>query len=341
MKTTSNTIRWLGLALTCGTLTFAINTQAGKPAKPPPQPSIEPGIVFYAQNGYVKAANSDGTGVHNLFALADMWETPKPSCLPHGGDYWFLTVRDEGSGTALFAIGENGFEIRLETGPTVAVVDYDGIYDQRWVPGDSTIAFVGSPTDPSDPLYGFAALYLMDIDWSSGLPVAAGAPQPLVWTALMVSGGSQTWGGCAFSSDGGTIYYGSAGNLYKADVATGSPIGPLASNFEMPELSSDGSRLLGYQVPGDVLSVNGDGTGLITVVAGSGDPFGNNPIMAQWSPSGANVVYSQYTKKGGGAGRTLGTYYEQVTIVSASGAAVGTIGDKIFPTWTLGWRPAR
>ncbi len=39
MKRTLNTIRWLGLALAGGTLTFAVATQAGKPAPPPPSPS--------------------------------------------------------------------------------------------------------------------------------------------------------------------------------------------------------------------------------------------------------------------------------------------------------------
>ena len=38
MKTRSST-RWLGLALACGTLTFAISTQAAKPPKPPPPPT--------------------------------------------------------------------------------------------------------------------------------------------------------------------------------------------------------------------------------------------------------------------------------------------------------------
>jgi probable HAF family extracellular repeat protein len=39
MKTRQYSTRWLGLALACGTLTFAVTTQAAKPPKPPPTPS--------------------------------------------------------------------------------------------------------------------------------------------------------------------------------------------------------------------------------------------------------------------------------------------------------------
>jgi len=39
MKTIQNSTRWLGLALACGTLTYAATTQAGKPSKPPPEPT--------------------------------------------------------------------------------------------------------------------------------------------------------------------------------------------------------------------------------------------------------------------------------------------------------------
>ena len=39
MKRYQNRTRWLGLALACGLVTFAITTQAAKPPKPPPPPS--------------------------------------------------------------------------------------------------------------------------------------------------------------------------------------------------------------------------------------------------------------------------------------------------------------
>jgi hypothetical protein len=42
MKARQNSTRWLGLALVCGTLTFAVSTQAGKSVKPPPPPPPPP-----------------------------------------------------------------------------------------------------------------------------------------------------------------------------------------------------------------------------------------------------------------------------------------------------------
>ena len=39
MNKRQNSTCWLGLALACGTLTFAVTTQAAKPPKPPPTPT--------------------------------------------------------------------------------------------------------------------------------------------------------------------------------------------------------------------------------------------------------------------------------------------------------------
>ena len=147
MKTKMNSTRWLGSALVCGTLTFAISTQAAKPPKPPPNPNIEPGIVFYAQSGYVKVANSDGSGIQNLFPAGAMQEFPRPSALSHSGSYWFLTVRNDGSGNALVALHESGAQVRLDTGPSVRVANAEPTSNQRWLVGDSKVAFIAGYGD--------------------------------------------------------------------------------------------------------------------------------------------------------------------------------------------------
>ncbi len=342
MKIKSNTIiRWLGLALAGGTLTFAAAAQAGKPVKPPPQPGVEPGIVFYAQNGYVKVANSDGSGTQNLFAVVDRNEFPRPSDLSHSSSYWFLTVRNDGSGNALVAIHESGAQVRLDTGPSVRVANTEAISNQRWLVGDSKVAFIADMgLDPVTQEPIAAGLYLMNIDWSSGPPRAAGAPQILDWTVPMFTAGYGAYQGCDFSPDGGTISFSMNGQLYKADVATGTAVGPLASNFVEPELSADGNKLVGYGWPTGVQTINVDGSGLTTVVPGSGDPVSgpsDNPLFAFWSPTGQNIVFTRDVW----LNKRLTSMSEQVTIVSASGTVLGTVGDKPQFTTTLGWRPAR
>jgi Tol biopolymer transport system component len=338
MKKTSNTVRWLGLALACGTLTFAVTTQAGKPVKPPS--AIEPGIVFYAQEGYVKVANSDDSGIQNLFAVVGRNEYPRLSDLPHGSGYWFLTERSDGSELALIAITENGTQVRLSTGPDVKAASYTSLYATRWLVGDSKVAFIGIVPDLSTETNLATGIYLMDIDWSSGQPVAAGAPQLLDWTVPIVSG-SGTYGGCDFSADGSTIYFSSGGDLFKADVATGTAVGLLASQFgSQPELSTDGSKLVGYGTPNGVQTINADGTGLTTVVPTSGVMFYSGfdcGIFAFWSPTGQNIVFTHEVS----LNKRLNSMSEQVTIVSASGNVLGTVGAKAQFTTTLGWRPAR
>jgi len=42
MKSMQNSTRWLGLALACGTLTFVMSAEAGKPVKPPSTPAFTP-----------------------------------------------------------------------------------------------------------------------------------------------------------------------------------------------------------------------------------------------------------------------------------------------------------
>ena len=341
MNAKNNSTCWWGLVLACGISSFSLTTQAGKPVKPPPGPGIEPGIVFYAQNGYVNVANSDGSGIRNLFPVVDWGEFPRPSDLPHSGGYWFLTVRNDGSDNALEAISESGVELRLTTGPTVDVAVANPISSQRWLVGDNKVAFIGSVPALSTPPSIVAGLYLMDIDWSSGIPVAAGAPRLIDWTVTWFANGlSGGYQGCAFSPDGSTIYFSFQGALFKADVATGTAVGPLASNFSSPELTVDGSKLVGCYDGYPVQTVGTDGTELTAVVPASGIPLSgpcDYGIFAFWSPTGQNIVFTRLVW----LNKRLTSMSEQVTIVSATGTVLGTVGDKPQFTTTLGWRPAR
>jgi hypothetical protein len=340
MKTKTNLTRWLGLALACGTLMFAVTAQAGKPVKPPPGPSIEPGVVFYAQNGYLKVANSDGSGIQNLFAVVDWSEFPRPSDLSHSGSYWFLTVRNDGSDNTLVAIDESGTQVRLDTGSTVYVVTSSDVWNQRWLVGDSKVAFIGGVPDQSTPPNYTIGLYLMDIDWSSGQPQAAGAPQVIAWTLPIFSPGSPSYNGCAFSADGSTIYFSLGRDLFKADAATGNPVLMIPQFGAGPELSADGSKLVGFYSGYPVQTAGTDGTGLTAVVSASGVPLMGAcdcGIYAFWSPTGQSIVFTHYVW----LNKRLTSMSEQVTIVSASGTVLGTVGDKPQFSTTLGWRPAR
>jgi hypothetical protein len=326
-----------------GALYGTTAAQVGKPAKSPPKPSpIEPGILFYAQNGYVMVANSDGSGIQNLFPVVNWSEFPRPSGLPHSGSYWFLTVRDDGGDNALVAISESGTQVRLDTGSMVNVAGSSDVSNQRWLVSDNKVAFIGRVPDYEHQAYVDYGLYLMDIDWTSGIPVAVGAPQILDWTVSWFANGSYGgYEGCAFSADGSTIYYSFNRDLFKTDVATGTEGGLLVSGFgAVPDISADGNKLVGYYAGYPVQTVGTDGTGLTVVVPSSGVPLEGAcdcGIYACWSPTGQNIAYTHYVWRN----KRLTSMSEQVTIVSASGTLLGTVGDNPQFTSTLGWRPAR
>jgi len=74
MKTRSITTRWLGLALACGTLTYAVTSQAGKPPKPPPEPPPPSGPVYQITSlgslgagSVATAINESGTVVGQVY----------------------------------------------------------------------------------------------------------------------------------------------------------------------------------------------------------------------------------------------------------------------------------
>jgi len=72
MKTKEITTRWLGLALACGTLTFAVSTQAGKPQPPAPSgPTYR--IVALGAGNSVSAINEAGSVVGGFQNLAGVY----------------------------------------------------------------------------------------------------------------------------------------------------------------------------------------------------------------------------------------------------------------------------
>jgi hypothetical protein len=295
--------------------------------------------VFYAQSGSVMMANSDGSGIQELFPVVEVYEFPRPSDLPHGGGYWFLTVRDDGGDNALVAISESGTQVRLDTGSIVNVAGSSKPSNQHWLVDDNMVAFIGSVPELSTPTNYVWGLYLMDIDWSSGQPGAAGEPQLLDWTVDMITAGD--WFGYDFSADGNIIYFSLNRDLFKTDVATGTEGGLLVSGFGAePDLSADGNKLVGYYAGYPVQTVGTDGTGLTVVVPSSGVPLDSAcdcGIYACWSPTGQDIAFTHYVWKN----KRLTSMSEQVTIISASGTVLGTVGDNPQFSITLGWRPER
>jgi uncharacterized membrane protein len=78
VKIRQSSARWLGLALACGTLTFAITTQAGKPVKPPPTPS-SPAYVPVLLGGL---RSSDGVIKMSAFDINNAGQVVGSTAIP-------------------------------------------------------------------------------------------------------------------------------------------------------------------------------------------------------------------------------------------------------------------
>ena len=66
MKTRQNSTRWLGLALACGTLTFAVSSQAAKPPKPPPTPAGPAYRIVSVGSAWDPLGSFGATAVNNV-----------------------------------------------------------------------------------------------------------------------------------------------------------------------------------------------------------------------------------------------------------------------------------
>lgn len=308
-------------------------------AKPP---TLESGRIFFNLDAQVMVANSDGSNQRVLFATAREG-APDVSALPHGNDYWFLDVRDVPNEpsypspygrTELFAVHESGVQVRLTTDPALEPIRGGGYARARWLVGDTKVAFPAQRWDFNSitVVPDSAGIYVMDIDFSSGSPVVATAPEQLAWTSyLFGSDYSSSLGGFDFSPEGSTIFFGDDITLYRADTATGVRLAPLATEFNYPRLLAATGKLVGFRQFSSIKTVCTDGSGLTPIVPPWKNGWGAFPI---WSPSGNYIAYSAVT------GINEWKRQRQVIIATADGQTIGTVGAKtsgiVLP---LGWRP--
>jgi hypothetical protein len=96
--------------------------------------------------------------------------------------------------------------------------------------------------------------------------------------------------------------------------------------FEMPVASPDGSKIIVYRSTsfnaGELLMMNGDGTGLTTIRTDA------RPMRATWSPDGSRYAFVQ-------VGATPMTDYALISVLASSGADPRTIKTGFFgtPSW--------
>jgi uncharacterized membrane protein len=183
MKTRQSSTCWLGLALACGTLTFAVTTQAGKPVKPPPPPPT-PAYVPVLLGGLQPSDGLISTGITDL---NNAGQVVGSTCLPgydsgHHGQAFLLNPRDndaDGKPDTWFADevqnatgvpgadGQNDLIIGLGYIPGYASSGATAVNDLGFVVGSSgTTGFVVVPEDTNGD--GRADLWCQDVSPQDG-----------------------------------------------------------------------------------------------------------------------------------------------------------------------------
>ena len=303
-------------------------------------PAVEPGRIFFNLNGQVMVANSDASNQRVLFAATE--EALDVSALAHNNGYWFLDVREvpgEPSypgpfGRAeIFAVHESGVQVRLTADPALEPIHGGGYSRARWLVGDTQVAFLAQVWDLNTMTVvpDSAGIYVMDIDFSSGLPVVLTPPEHLAWTSSMFGPVYSTLYGYDFSPDGSTIYFADGSDLYSADTATGTQTAALATDFNYPRLFAATGTLIGCRQYSSIKTVRTDGSGLTPIIPPSTKGWGAFPI---WSPGGKYIAYMAVT--------IINEWRRQreVIIATAAGQKIGTLGTKTTGTaLPLGWRP--
>jgi hypothetical protein len=307
-------------------------------AKPP---AVEPGLIFFNLNGQVMGAKSDGSNQRVLFAAAE--DAPDVSALPHDNGYWFLDVRDVPGEPSypgpfgrseIFAVNEGGIQVRLTSDPALEPINGGGYARARWLVGDTQVAFLAQRWDLSTMTVvpDSAGIYVMEIDFSSGLPVVITPPEHLAWTSSMFGpDSSSSLYGYDFSADGGIIYFADGSNLYSAPTATGVRSVPFASSFQYPRLHAATGRLIGCAAFGFIQTIRTDGSGLTEIISPWKNGWGAFPI---WSPGGNCIAYLAVT------GLNEWKRQRQVIVATASGQTISMLGAKTPGTaLPLAWRP--
>ena len=295
--------------LLCGT---AAPGQKGGGSSPPPAP-VPPGTIYFSgwvstsgNDGYYTGMTMKGDGSDKRHAFG--YASP-PSYQLHGDSRWFLygeydwdgPVDEWGTPLAyeLFAVNEQNQWIQLTADPNV---HWTGFTDQvAWGKDDSFVSFAAwSFTGTGDEVRG--GLYVAEIDWSTGVPVAS-APT-LLFEAD--AGWYYDWMGGVnlydldWSPDGNAVVFREddetvPGTTYVADLSgDGVHFTPLAagSNIRNAVWSPDGSRIAFGT--GEIWTINPDGTNPVRLTQRiESKSESRRQSGPSWSPDGAYIAYTE------------------------------------------------
>lgn len=338
----------LGLVVLAGVFggTAALAQKGGGGTPPPPAP----GTIYFSgwvatsgNDGYYAAMSMNGDGSDKKQVPWGLHRTP--SYQLHGGSRWFLAgdydwdgpVDEEGIPLAyeLFAVSQQGQWVQLTGDPNIHWTGDEMAV--AWGKDDSFVSYGAwwfTGPEPSDVQGG---LFVVDIDWSTGVPVAG--PPTLLFEAD--ASWYYDWQGGVniyehdWSPDGTAVVFraeeeqGSV--LSVADFSGGgAAVSPLAAG-RGPVWSPDGGRIAFGN--GEVWTIKPDGTNAVRLTRRTQTKTeARDQGSPGWSPDGAYIAYTErvVTKSKEG--------FSVMRIPAGGGGAVSLTSDLEKASGSR-WRP--
>ncbi|MHC4579153.1 MAG: TolB family protein [Planctomycetota bacterium] len=294
---------------------------AKKGGKPPPEPPLDSGTIYFYLASTVHQMDPDGT---NVTALSSKLHTghrhsPEPSHALHGGDRWFLqampildeTYPNGGTRHELFAVNASGTrEVQLTDDPAVEptiVVNGQGIVDRhvfpRWTRRgtveDGKASYVARRwVELTDGTFEIQdpGIYVVDVDPDSLDASTYTAQEPTYIDLTVDTYSPQAYGTYAdcyhdWSPDGTSLIYlrrDANKGLWRADASDGfaNPVRLTMENAWEPRWSPNGDLIVFHR--GGISTITPDGTGETVVIA---DGKKGEVGRAHWSPNGTHLTY--------------------------------------------------
>lgn len=364
---------WQTIATTVMGMVFFlgfISTMEGKkppPAEPPPV--SEGGVLYYlareadwVPDGVVYERDMDAGTTRALFdaSWSDLGFKYEPSEFDHTGR-WFAYTHELPNETPypslpgkdsdrprheIFAVDEFGYAVRLtfdlSTEPDIGWGFYDHV---RWVDGDTKIWYSARKLDlaTGEIIAGSIGIYEVEIDFSSGTPVATTVPTLVPGSDALGSHlAYEEWGpyldtmSFDVSTDGSTVYSADHnGGLNSLDLASGT-LTLLSDNFVSAHYHPGLDAIIGHNLEGEIARINADGTGFEVLAI---ELYIRNRIIAGdctfpvWSPTGDNISFAFYRSA------RKSSYQEVNTASAEDGSGMTAVSDQVGLAFPLGWFP--
>ena len=314
----------------------------------PPPPSPAPGTIYFSGwvatsgSGYYApmTMNGDGTNKQNAFS------TSVPSYGRHSNSRWFLVEDYDWDGPLdqwgipmaweVYAVNERNQRMKLTGNATVHVSE---LGSPAWGKNDSFVSYPGWWFTGPNPWDVKGGLFVVDIDWSTGVPVA-GAPRFLFgaeaywfqnWDAN-VNIDEHDW-----SPSGNAVAFykevdsTSAAGTYVADFASGTAQIRALTTGSGAQWSPDGSRIA-FSV-GEIWTIKPDGTNAVRITQHTvTKSTERSQVGPSWSPDGAFIAYTEAVASGGKTSRSI------IRIPSGGGSAVN-LTTGLVQAGGAKWRP--